>query len=190
MKSIAPAVGILCLLIGCVTGRPDHFYILSVQPPGQGPARTAPTALATLKVRLPSLLDRAQMVLNESTDGVVVLEHERWAAPLTDLVTQTLAQDIERRRSDLLVGGAVNQSAVGLIKITVDIVQASVRRGASASIEIHWRILDMRSGKDIVGGDIFSARLRQDDYAAVAQGLSETLAQIADRLAEQIPRMQ
>jgi uncharacterized protein len=178
----------MILLSACATSHPDHFYILSTQPAGAGTARTSPAAPAALKVTLPSVVDRPEMVLNTSADDVIIQEHERWAAPLADLVWQTLARDLERRRSDLLVAdSSVNRASGSVIKINVDVVQLTVHRGRQASIEAHWRILDPRTGKDVTGGDVFSSPLGQDDYAAVAQALSQCLGLLADRLVGQMP---
>ncbi len=188
MKLLPTAAVFLGLLGACASSPPDHFYVLTAQPPTGGATQTTPAVQATLKVSLPSLVDRAEMVLNTSADAVTVLEHERWAAPLIDLMTQTLAQDIERRRGDLLVGHNVSRSSAPAIKITVDMVQVWMRRGARASIETHWRILDTRNGKEVAGGDIFTAPLGQEGYATVAQALSQCIAKLADRLAEQMPR--
>ncbi len=191
MKSLAAALCSLGLLSACATGRPDHFYILSTQPAGAAGARTEPVAQATLKVTLPSLVDRAEMILNTSTDGVVVLEHDRWAAPLSDLVSQALAGDIERRRADLLVarpgGNRVRDPAV---RIAVDIVQMTVHQGGRASIEAQWRIQDTRTGVGLTGSGEFSASVGPVDYADVAKALSESLSVLADRLAAQIPHPQ
>ena len=191
MKSLAAALCSLGLLSACAAGRPDHFYILSTQPTGAAGARTEPVAQATLKVTLPSLVDRAEMILNTSGDGVIVLEHERWAAPLSDLVSQALAGDIERRRADLLVarpgGNRVRDPAV---RIAVDIVQMTVRRGGHASIEAQWRIHDARTGVGLTGSGEFSAAVGPMDYADVAKALSESLSLLADRLAAQIPHPQ
>jgi uncharacterized lipoprotein YmbA len=186
VKSVA-AAACLCLLSACAAVRPDHYYILSSQPQGAREARTTPATQVILRVSLPSLVDRAEMVLN-TADGVIVLEHERWAAPLTDLVAQTLAEDIERRRADLLVAGqGVIHPGETAIKVTVDLVQVTVRRGEHASIDAHWRILDARTAKDVVGGEVFSAPLARDGYAAVVQGLSDCLGLLADRLMAQLP---
>jgi uncharacterized lipoprotein YmbA len=128
-------------------------------------------------------MDRPEMVLNTSANDVIVREHERWAAPLSDLVTQTLARDLERRRSDLLVADpSASHSSGSVLKINVDVVQLTVHKGGQASIEAHWRILDPRTGKEAVGSDVFTAPLGQNDYAAVAQALSQCLGQLADRL--------
>ena len=185
MKSLLAAAGAMFLLSACA-GHPDHFYILSTQPAGAGQARTLPAVPAALKVTLPSVVDRAEMILNTSGDDVIVQEHERWAAPLADLVTQTLARDLERRRSDLLVADSSVNRASSVIKIDVDVVQLTVHKGREAGIEAHWRILDPRNGKDLTGGEVFSSPLGQDGYAAVAQALSQCLGLLADRLASQI----
>jgi uncharacterized lipoprotein YmbA len=187
VKSLVAAGCFLCLLCACVTSRPDHFYILSAQPQGESAARATPATPVWLRVALPSLVDRPEMILNTSTNGVVVLEHERWAAPLADLVTQTLARDLERRRSDILVADqGAGHSGATAVKVTVDLVQMTVRRGERASIEAHWRILDPRTGGDVVGSEVFSAPVAQDGYAAVPQAVSECLGSLADRLVEQM----
>jgi len=183
VKPLLTAMSCMALLCACASRRPDHFYILSVQPPGASEARTAPATQVALRVTLPSLVDRSEMILNTTANGITVLEHERWAAPLADLVTQTLGRDLERRRSDVLVAPGVGRSGVTL---TVDLVQVWVRKGERASIEAHWRILDTRTGGDTVGSGVFSAPVAQDDYAAVPQALSECLGLLADRLVGQL----
>jgi uncharacterized protein len=187
VRLLLAALCTMSLLSACVSSQPDHFYVLSVQPQGVSEARTTPVTQVALRVTLPSLVDRSEMILNTSADGVTVLEHQRWAAPLADLATQTLARDIERRRLDMLVADAATDRSGGTaVKITVDVVQMMVRRGERASIEAHWRILDPRNRKTVVGGEVFSAPLGSDGYAAVAQALSDCLGLLAERLVGQL----
>jgi uncharacterized lipoprotein YmbA len=181
------AVCSLMLLNACVSSRPDHFYILSVLPPGAAEARPVSDVQAALKVTLPPWADRSEMLLNTSAGEVIVLEHERWAAPPSDLMRQTLALDIERRRADITVADReVNRSKTPTIDITVDVVQMTVRRGESARIEARWRIHDPRTGSDAVGGGEFAAALAGEGYASVVQALSECLGRLADRLVQQL----
>ena len=187
MKSFLAAACFVSLLCACVASRPDHFYVLTAQPQSVDEAKATPATQVSLRVTLPSLVDRSEMILNTSANGVLVLEHERWAAPLADLATQTLARDLELRRSDMLVAGqSTGRPGDAAVKVTVDLVQVSVRRGARASIEAHWRISDPRAGGDVVGSEVFSAALAQDDYAAVPQALSACLGLLADRLVGQM----
>ena len=188
MKSSLAALCFATLLCACATSRPDHFYILSTQPPAPAVARTAPVTQVSLRVTVPSLFDRAEIIMNTSGDGVLVLEHERWAAPLSDLMGRALARDLEGRRSDLLVSvvPGVTQSSDPVFKLAVDVVQLTVRQGQGTSIEAHWHIVDSRTGKDQLGGEVFSATPGQDDYAGAAQALSRCLGMLADRLAGQL----
>lgn len=187
MRASLTVVCSLVLLNACVSSRPDHFYILSALPQGAAEARPASDVQATLKVALPSWADGSEMLLNASAGEVIVLEHERWAAPLADLVRQTLALDIERRRADMTVADReVNRSKAPAIAIVVDVVQMSVHRGEKARIEARWRIHDARTGADTSGGGEFAAALAGEGYGSVAQALSECLGLLADRLVQQL----
>jgi uncharacterized lipoprotein YmbA len=182
------AAGALILLGACASTTPDHFYVLSALPPITSDVKQAPTAQATLKVILPASADRAEILLDATGGRVIVLEHERWAAPLTDLATQTLARDIERRRNDMLVfTHDMGRSKNTDLRISVDLVQITLQRGGQARIEAQWQIVDTHSGKVVVGGGDFSVALADGDYAAVAQSLSECLGLLADRLVAQMP---
>jgi uncharacterized lipoprotein YmbA len=187
VKNWLPRVCCLGLLSACATSLPDHFYILSAQPAAPSEKSTAPGTAVSLRVSVPSLVDRPEMVFNSTTAGVVVMEHERWAAPFADLVAETLARDIERRRADLMVderGDSVAHAAA--FKMTVAVVQVSLSRGGRATIETQWRIVDAGTGKDAIGEDMFSAPVKGDNASAAAQALSECLGLLADRLAAQL----
>jgi uncharacterized protein len=187
VKASLTAVCSLMLLSACASSRPDRFYILTALPQSADEVRPASDLQAVLKVTLPPWVDRSEMLLNSSAGEVIVVEHERWAAPLADLVRQTLALDIERRRADMTVGDReVNRSKAPAIGITVDVVQMTVRRGEKAHLEVRWRIHDPRTGADTVGGGEFAAALGSESYAAVAQALSECLGALADRLVQQL----
>jgi uncharacterized lipoprotein YmbA len=175
------------LLNACVSSRPDHFYLLSALPPGAAEVRPASDLQAALRVNLPPWADRREMLLNTSAGEVIILEHERWVVPLADLVRQTLALDIERRRPDMTVADReVNRSTAAAIDITVEVVQMTVHRGERARIEARWRIHDPRGAADAVGGGEFSAALAGEGYASVAQAISECLGALADRLVQQM----
>ena len=159
MNSRCTAASVLLLLAACASSRPDHFYTLNPLPQGALGARSAPAAQAALRLSVPVSADRPQMVLNTSADGIDVMEHERWAAPLSDLMAQTLARDLELRRADMLVAGpGAYRAKDPVVKITVDVVQITVHRGGRASVAAHWRIIDSGGAKDVAGGDEFSAR--------------------------------
>jgi uncharacterized lipoprotein YmbA len=183
----AACLGGTALLAGCAGPR-DHFYALTILP---GNARAAAVAFTThvmLTISLPPLVDRRQMVIATSGDQLLVLEHERWAAPLSDLVTQTLGRDLEQRRADVLVADrGFDQPSLTPVKVRVDVVRMSVRTGGTATLEARWRIVDARRNTDEIGAETFESPATGGDYSAVARAFSNDLSSLADRLAAKIP---
>ena len=175
------------LLASCAT-QPDHFYALTPLPDAaRAPAGTLSTHVI-LNVTVPSLVDRRELVLDGSNGRVLILEHERWAAPFAEQVSDALARDIERRRSDVVVADrGFDRAGISPVKIRVDVVRMSTRRNGRAALEVHWRIVDPAAKTDQIGGDTFSAPIEGADYSAVAQALSVCLASLADRLVANLP---
>jgi uncharacterized protein len=172
---------------GCATRRADHFYALAVQPAQSSGSHAGFARQITLHVTLPSLVDRAEMVLT-SGEQVSILEHERWASPLPDQVIATLGQDIEARRIDVMIANrSLQQDKLPASKISVEFVHWTAQRGGRLSIEARWRVTDSVSGNVSVGRDIFSAALGADGYDQLAAALSACVAQLADRLIAEIP---
>lgn len=172
------------LLLTACAGRPDHFYTLNTLPAAASATSSTPTVQVRLHVTVPALVDRAAMVLSTSKNGIAIHEHERWATPLADQVSQTLARDIERRRSDILIGDrGFDQAESAPITVKVDIVRMSAQQNGRATLEAHWRIVDKSVGQDELGSDSFDAPLPADGYAALAIAYSQALSALADRLA-------
>jgi uncharacterized lipoprotein YmbA len=183
----AACLGAAAIVAGCAAPR-DHFYVLTTLPENASAATAAFTTHVMLAISLPPLVDRRQMVIATSSDQLLVLEHERWAAPLSDLVMQTLGRDLEQRRADVLVADrGFDQPSLAPVKIRVDIVRMSVRAGGQATLEAHWRVVDARRNSDEIGGETFESPVAGEDYAAVARAFSNDLSSLADRLAAKIP---
>jgi uncharacterized lipoprotein YmbA len=186
MRSLKLALCVL-LLAGCVTRQRDHFYDLNPLPAAIGTSRSQFDRQVTLRVTMPSIVDRAEMVL-ATTSGVSVMDHERWAAPLADMVSGTLSQDIERRRSDVVVlPKSADKAGIPLFKIAVEMDQMTARMGDHVSIETHWRFTDVRTGKETLGRDSFVSRQQPQSYADIAAAFSACIALLADRLVTEIP---
>jgi uncharacterized protein len=186
MKLLKLAVSVL-LLAGCVTRQQDHFYVLDPQPAAIDKSRSQFDRQVTLRVTIPSLVDRSELVI-ETSGGVSVMDHERWAAPLADMISGALSQDIERRRGDVVVlARSADQAGISLVKIAVEIDQVTVRLADHLSIETHWRVTDARTGKETLGRDTFVSPQQPRSYADIAAAFSACIALLADRLAAEIP---
>jgi uncharacterized lipoprotein YmbA len=186
MKRFRLGLGALLVLAGCVTRQQDRFYVLDPQPADIAESRSQFDRQVILSVTVPSLVDRGEMVI-ATPNGVAVMDHERWAAPLADLVTTALSQDLERRRSDVVVlPKSANNAGIPIVRVSVEIDRLTARLGDHLSIESHWRVTDARTGKESLGRDVFVSRQQPQSYAEVAAALSACIALLADRLAGEI----
>ncbi len=186
MKSLCSLL-LVVLFAGCVTRQPDRFYVIDALPAAAAAPRSRFDRQVTLRVVIPSLVDRGEMVI-DAQNGVSVLEHERWAAPLADMISSALSRDIERRRGDVVVlARSAEKAGIPLIRIGVDIDQVSARLAEHLSIGAHWRVTDVRTGKETLGRDTFVSPQQPQSYAEVAAALSTCIALLADRLAGEIP---
>jgi hypothetical protein len=180
VRSLRTAMLAAAALCGCASIHSDRFYALSAIPSAAAASQAAPSVLTTLRVTIPSMSDRNEWVLR-TTEGVKILEHERWAAPLVDQITLVLGQDLERRRTDLLIATSRVAGEAAKIAIAVDVVDLQARQGIEVSAEVRWRVRSL-DGNRTVGRDIFTCPARGSDYQALAAALSSCLGQLADKL--------
>jgi uncharacterized protein len=186
MRPWASSIIALLCLSGCVSTHSDRFYALEPQPVAAATTKQKLATAVSLKVTVPSLVDRNELVLRDG-GGVIVLEHERWAAPLVDQVAVVLGQDIEQRRPDILISPrGVSPSGGTAIAISVDIVELSAARSGGVSMEARWRIDRGAGTQPLSGRDLFKQPAAANDYAQLAHATSGCVAQIADRLIQQL----
>lgn len=185
----ASIIGIcgVAMLTGCVTQRADHFYALQSKPAATKQSQAQFDRQVTLRVTVPSMLDRGEMVLT-TPSGITVLEHERWAAPLADLITTALGEAIETRRGDLIVlPKSADKSGIPLIHIAIDVDQIDMRLGQAMRMEVHWRVTAAGSGRESLGRETIVSQRQPQSYDEIAATLSECVARLADRLVHEIP---
>ncbi len=188
MKPIIQCVVVAAGLgLAACASAPDHFYTLNVLPESARAVLASPAVHVLLSVDVPALVDRPEMVVSTSNNGIEVLEHERWAVSLPDLVFQTLARDIEQRRGDVLVADrAFDQGTTPPVRIKVDMVRLTAQRAGQVSMEAHWRIVDESAGVDTIGGELFAVAVDGSGYDSIARAYSQLLYELAGRLALQV----
>ncbi len=169
----------------CATA-PDRFYTIDPRPPTPADAIAQRSQPVRLTVAVPAIVDRPEMILQRADGRVVVLEHERWAAPFADLVAAALARDIERRRPEVAVFDGARAVAPGGVTIHVELLDVTARTGGELRLEARWRIDH--------GGDasqrqrVLEVPLGGDGGDALARALADALGTLAGELAAEVPR--
>ncbi len=127
MKHLAPWIAALALA-GCASSATTRFHSLL-------PAPVAGTAAAVasapprwdLSVQVPAQVDRPQWVLRGRDEALLVLEYERWIAPLADEIQAAVA---ERLKS----------APGGPGRIALDVQRLDAAPGRFSRIEADWTL--------------------------------------------------
>lgn len=96
IRSLALALVGLALA-GCSGSEPANYYLLSNLPAPETPIRATSSdqlAVGVGPVSLPMYLDRPQLVGRASPNRLNLAEFDRWAEPLQDMFSRTLAENL------------------------------------------------------------------------------------------------
>lgn len=164
-------------LSGCASSPSNHYFTLSAAPPDpSAPPQVAEWRLAG--VRLPGISDRPQLVVRTGPETVRILEFDRWAEPLDDLVPRVLAQDLAQRQGVQAGNGPASQIYVVIDEFMTD---------DTGSARLAGRWWAQPSAGDSAQGRPrafdFAARLPSGASAAAPAALSRLLGLLADDIA-------
>jgi len=183
-------ISLLLAMAGCVSGAmacgsspPSTFYALS---PENG-AATAAQAPRTLKLRRPGLagyLDRPEIIRGIVDHRVAVVDTDRWAAPLDEMLGRVLAQDVEQR-----LPGSVVFTEDGAITADADLtIEVDVRRfdsDASGEVNLVAEVA-VEKGDNHEPLGTRAVRLRETPNDATTAGLLSAMSHLLGRLADEI----
>lgn len=185
MARTAACCGVTALaaLLGACgsTNPPTHFHTL--MPPATALAVAEPKASRIdwqlRPVKVPAQADQPQWVLRVADGSVVMLEQERWIAPLADEIHAALVDRLTKSLGPPAAGPAAAGSATSW-RMTVDVRRFELVADREARLEADWWI---RHGDTNVG--CHSAFVQQPSapgYAALAAAQQRAVGQLADAM--------
>jgi uncharacterized lipoprotein YmbA len=174
----------LCLegAIGCGTSPPSTFYALSAQ---SGTAERSP--VHTLKLRRPAIagyLDRQVIVKTVVNHRLGLVDTDRWAAPLDEMLGRVLAQDVEQRLAGSVVfteDGAITADAN--LTLEVDVRRFDVGDGGKVNLVAE---IAMEKGDAHAPLGTRTIELQQVPQGPTTQALVAAMSDLVGKLADAI----
>jgi len=128
-------------LVGCSSTPPTHFHTL-VAPPERGgnAVRAVPAPrvrIEVLPVSVPVQVDLPQMVVRLADDSVMVLEHERWIAPLGDEIRQAIVLRVGQAVADVTPAATAGE---GPWRVGVDVQRFDAMLHRAAGAQLQWSL--------------------------------------------------
>jgi uncharacterized lipoprotein YmbA len=160
------------VMIGCsfFSKTKNTIYTLDRVPGQVVEAKGTPIAINTIE--LPAGFDRKEIVVRKANNQLDVRATEQWPATLSDVVLHTLAFDLADRlpAGMMILPGDTRPPSVHAI----DVVFEDFSAGPDAKI-----VVDVRIGKTPTR---IEAPITSLSSQSVAGGMSQALAQLADRI--------
>jgi len=171
---------LLAVLAGCGSA-PTHFYTL-LPPASTDAESSAPFSIHVEPIVVPAEVDQEAWLVRASASRVIVLDNERWAAPLSNELHAAFIDALQRALGAREIDDATPSSKP---TYTLRIV---VRRfesvpGQYAEIDADWTV---RNGSDHLA---CTSRVSQPvgaGYEALATGHQQSVGAIAGQLANAI----
>jgi uncharacterized protein len=184
--SALPVAALMLALAGCASS-PTHFHTLVAPAPEQVPGTAvpaAPFAIEVLPVSVPAQVDQPQLVLRDGQSGILVLDGERWIAPLGDEVRSALVEDLTETLKTHDVYGLPHAADSRIMRIKLDVRRFDSQLDGYALIDAGWTVRAVGGKDDAVLA--CSSRVREPvghDYPDLVRGHQRALAQVAGQIA-------
>jgi uncharacterized lipoprotein YmbA len=183
--------GIALTLAGCASA-PLHYYTLV--PPATDPTSdtsSSSPAMASLPfellpVTVPAQVDQPQLVVRDGSQGVALLNGERWIAPLGDELRSALSTDLARQLHSQDVSALPGNDKPRL-RIKLDVRRFDSLPGSYALIDASWSVRVMHGANEGQGGTL-SCNSRVSEtvgagYDALVQGHQRAIGRLAAQIA-------
>jgi uncharacterized protein len=182
---LAPAV-LLALLAGC-SSPPTRYYVLS-RVSGSPLAAAGATALRVDRVRIPSELDRSQIVSRLDANRLQVASTSRWAAPLDEMIRRVLSADLAERLPRGLVIDPYQPVAAGQARsLTVNIDEFYGDPACAVRLRAAW-LLTQPPAAALAAMEEVHVSPAGKCPDALASTMSAALGELSDRIAAAVAR--
>ncbi len=178
--------GIGALALSACASVPLHYYTLvtpAAEVPGAVPGTASALPFELLPVSLPAQVDQPQLVVRDGAQGMLLLNGERWIAPLGEELRSALAADLTRTLHSRDVTGLPANDQPRL-RIKLDVRRFDSQPGNYALIDGTW---SMRRVNDAHAGAVTcTSSVREPvgpGYAALVQGHQRAIAALAAQMA-------
>ncbi|HJW11636.1 MAG TPA: PqiC family protein [Albitalea sp.] len=183
-----PAVAALlacALLAACGTPQPEHYHSLLATQPEAPDTRKAmpPVVIDLLPFSVPPQVDQPQWLVRQSDDSMLLLEQERWAAPLRDELRSAVSERLASHWGAVDVRALASPPADAR-RVRVDVLRFESLPGREARIDASWAIASLLCRSAI------SERVDGAGAAALAAAHRRAVVRLADDIGRQLQALQ
>jgi len=134
------AIGLVAALAACSSSPASRFYTLGGNDAATRTAAPASFYLEVSPVDMPPQVAKNQMVVQDGSAQVRVLEDERWASLPADEVRRALSADLSQQLGAIDVYGTPHPESVPVYRVKVNVQRFESSPGRRALIDAVWSV--------------------------------------------------
>lgn len=163
MKPIIAGLALCMSPLACGTSPPVQYYVLDTAHPVAMPVDVVEIPIRVAIVRIPSDLDRQEMVRESAATQLTVSDQHRWAAPLGEMMTRVLTQDLAERLPRGMVVFPQEPAPTRVNDLVVDALDFGRDSSGVVVFNGSWSLVPTGSDTPLVRRHIM---LREPDHSA------------------------
>jgi uncharacterized protein len=179
------AIAAVAVLAACGSAPQIHYHtLLAPASASAAPPPAVPLVLELLPITMPAQAELQQIIVRQGDEALLVLDDERWIAPLADEFRSALSAELTRRLGATEVTGLARPAGVPLLRIKVDVRRFESEPGRQALIEAVWSVRSTAAGDERVA--LCTSLVREAvgaDVASLVQGLQRATAALGRQIA-------
>jgi len=175
--------GFISALTGCGASAESRFYALSSTATAAGASSASATKVLVGPVSIPATVDRPEMVVQVPPNGVEVEEFNRWAAPLGDMISRTVATDLGGQLASSEITSQPLANFNPTYKVTISVQRFDSVKGQEAILEAVWTVQSTSTGKSQSGSTVTHESTQGDSFEAIAAAHSRAVARLSSDIA-------
>lgn len=174
-------LALAALIAGCGSASaPTHFHTL-MPPPSAAADRSGVEAALhweILPIQVPAQVDQPQWVVRVADGSLVVVEQERWIAPLGDEIRGAVVERLTKSFGASQLGPSIGSDTSWRIRI--DVQRFDLMPDREARLEADW---SLRSSSTAVSCHVtVSQPVGAPGYVALARAQQQAVTQLADTI--------
>ena len=176
------------ILYGCASSPPSQFYTLSATAaPALAPVAQPGYRIVVGPATVPDSLDRPQLVVRMSENRVTLVEHARWAEPLSSAIPAVLAEDLGRLLNSSAVMAYPQNPEHFDYQVLIEVLRFDSVPDDAATVEVAWT-LRAPDGESRFGRTLARERVEGAGYEALAAAHSRALRAVSAAIADAVRR--
>jgi uncharacterized lipoprotein YmbA len=179
---------VVALVAACASTQPSRFYTLAPTATASAPAAVASKlSVAVGPVSIPAIVDLPQIVVSTGPNQVSIDEFNRWASPLQNNISRTVAENLV-----LLLGTPrVSQFQQSLnadtdYRVAIEVQTFESMAGEAATLNAVWLVRRTRDGKSETGRTSAREPASDKGFDALAAAHSRALGRMSQDIADAI----